>query len=152
MSTVWNVGTTFIIELPLEITDQKCHEQTDSSLKTDLNGKKILLAEDNELNVEIATVQLEELGMEITRAVDGKDAVEIFQHNPKGTFNVILMDIMMPNMNGYDATNHPRITITSHGTMYANSEDFQVLAITTMVSSFVAEWYGEVRSGIMNEG
>ena len=63
----------------------------------------VLLAEDNELNAEIATVQLEEFGMNVERAVDGKNAVEIFRNHPKGTFDVILMDIMMPEMNGYEA-------------------------------------------------
>ena len=63
---------------------------------------KVLLAEDNELNAEIATVQLEEFGMNVERAVDGKNAVEIFSNHPEGTFDVILMDIMMPEMNGYE--------------------------------------------------
>ena len=60
-------------------------------------------AEDNELNAEIAAVQLEEFGMNVERAVDGKNAVEIFRNHPEGTFDVILMDIMMPEMNGYEA-------------------------------------------------
>ena len=63
-----------------------------------------LLAEDNELNAEIATVQLEERGMVVTRAVDGAEAVRIFSENPPDSFDVILMDIMMPSMNGYEAT------------------------------------------------
>ena len=63
----------------------------------------VLLAEDNELNAEIAAVQLEEFGMNVERAVDGKNAVEIFKDQPEGTFDVILMDIMMPEMNGYEA-------------------------------------------------
>ena len=64
----------------------------------------VLLAEDNELNAEVAAVQLEEFGMNVERAVDGKNAVEIFRNHPKGTFDVILMDVMMPEMNGYEAT------------------------------------------------
>ena len=64
----------------------------------------VLLAEDNELNAEIAAVQLEEFGMNVERVVDGKNAVEIFRNHPEGTFDVILMDIMMPEMNGYEAT------------------------------------------------
>ena len=66
-------------------------------------GKKVLLVEDNELNAEIATVQLEEFGIKVERAVDGRNAVEIFRNHPEGTFDVILMDIMMPEMNGYEA-------------------------------------------------
>ena len=65
---------------------------------------KVLLAEDNELNAEIAAVQLEEFGMNVERAVDGKNAVEIFRNHPEGTFDVILMDIMMPVMDGLTAT------------------------------------------------
>ena len=65
---------------------------------------KLLLAEDNDLNAEIATVQLEELGIQVERAVDGQQAVDIFAGTAPGTFNMILMDVMMPKMNGYEAT------------------------------------------------
>ena len=69
-----------------------------------MRGIKVLLAEDNDLNAEIAMVQLEELGMKVTRVADGKEAVEVFRDSPEGTFDMILMDIMMPEMNGYEAT------------------------------------------------
>lgn len=99
------VGSTFVVELPMELTDdhsiQKQDYSTDSS---DLTGVKLLLAEDNDLNAEIATIQLEELGIQITRATDGRQAVQTFAQNPPGTFDVILMDIMMPEMDGYEAT------------------------------------------------
>ena len=72
--------------------------------KENLRGIRVLLAEDNDLNAEIAEIQLEELGMKVTRAIDGKQAVEFFVDSPEGTFDVILMDIMMPEMNGYEAT------------------------------------------------
>ena len=97
-------GTTFTVDIPLEITDKECNKSdTGFSEKINLTGVKVLLAEDNELNAEIATVQLEEFGMNVERAVDGKNAVEIFRNHPEGTFDVILMDIMMPEMNGYEA-------------------------------------------------
>ena len=67
-------------------------------------GVKILLAEDNDLNAEIAMVQLEELGILVTRASDGREAVKIFTESSPGTFDMIFMDIMMPEMNGYEAT------------------------------------------------
>ena len=67
-------------------------------------GVKLLLAEDNDLNAEIAMVQLEELGIHVTRAANGKEAIKIFADNPPDTFNMIFMDIMMPEMNGYEAT------------------------------------------------
>ena len=97
-------GTTFTVDIPLEITDKECNKSdTGFSEKVNLTGVNVLLVEDNELNAEIATVQLEEFGMNVERAVDGKNAVEIFRNHPEGTFDVILMDIMMPEMNGYEA-------------------------------------------------
>ena len=97
-------GTTFTVDIPLEITDKECSKSdTGISEKVNLTGVNVLLAEDNELNAEIAAVQLEEFGMNVERVVDGKNAVEIFRNHPEGTFDVILMDIMMPEMNGYEA-------------------------------------------------
>ena len=97
-------GTTFTVDIPLEITDKECNKSdTGISEKVNLTGVNVLLAEDNELNAEIAAVQLEEFGMNVERAVDGKNAVEIFRNHPEGTLDVILMDIMMPEMNGYEA-------------------------------------------------
>ena len=88
----------------MELTDAKDVQKQDVfAVKSDLTGVKVLLAEDNDLNAEIATVQLEEFGLQVTRAVDGKQAVELFADSPAGTFDVILMDIMMPQMNGYEA-------------------------------------------------
>ena len=75
-----------------------------SSKKVALKGIKVLMAEDNDLNAEIAMMQLAEYGLQVTRAVDGKEAVQLFEASSKGAFDVILMDIMMPNMNGYEAT------------------------------------------------
>ena len=69
---------------------------------------RIARAEDNDLNAEIATVQLEELGIRVIRAIDGREAVRIFSENPPNTFDVVLIDIMMPLMNGYEATRATR--------------------------------------------
>ena len=98
------IGSTFVIRVPfkIDLDADKREEQEDVS-ENSIKGLHILLAEDNELNAEIATVQLEEFGMNVERAVDGKNAVEIFRNHPEGTFDVILMDIMMPEMNGYEA-------------------------------------------------
>ena len=99
------VGSTFTVELPMEITEACEVKKTDHAVgKADLIGLKVLLAEDNDLNAEIAIVQLEELGMKITRAADGEEAVRLFSENLQGTFDLILMDVMMPKMNGYEAT------------------------------------------------
>ena len=98
-------GSTFTVELPMEITDACEVEKKDYSAgNIDLTGLKVLLAEDNDLNAEIAIVQIEELGMQITRAADGEEAVSFFAEKPQGTFDLILMDVMMPKMNGYKAT------------------------------------------------
>ncbi len=98
------VGTTFTVELPLELTEQKVQpDEKKPAAKRDLAGVRVLLAEDNDLNAEIASMLLAECGMAVTRASDGEEAVELFRSNPEGSFDVILMDIMMPRMNGYEA-------------------------------------------------
>ena len=99
------VGSTFTVELPMELTDGRRIQKEDYAADSgDFTGVKVLLAEDNELNAEIATIQLEELGIQVTRATDGMQAVRAFAENPPGAFDVILMDIMMPEMDGYEAT------------------------------------------------
>ena len=70
----------------------------------DLHGLHVLLAEDNDLNAEIAIVILEEQGIIVTRTADGKSALAQFCNTAPGTFDLILMDIMMPEMNGYETT------------------------------------------------
>ena len=74
----------------------------------DLHGLHVLLAEDNDLNAEIAVSLLEEQGMIVTRAADGKSALIQFCNTAPGTFDLILMDIMMPEMNGYEIMQHIR--------------------------------------------
>ena len=98
-------GSTFTVELPLELTDESTvQKRAYHAVEANLVGVKILLAEDNDLNAEIAMVQLEELGVRVTRVSDGNEAVKIFAENPPDTFDIIFMDIMMPKMNGYEAT------------------------------------------------
>ena len=99
------VGTTFVIRVPFKIdldTDKR-EEQKDVSEKS-IKGLHILLAEDNELNMEIAEFVLENEGAEVTKAWNGQEAVELFRNSEPGEFDAILMDIMMPVMNGYEAT------------------------------------------------
>lgn len=104
VQTEKNKGTTFTVELPLELSEKKAIQEQDTLASgSDLMNVRVLVAEDNDLNAEIASIQLEEAGMKVTRAKDGKQAVELFSDNPAGTFDVILMDIMMPQMNGYEA-------------------------------------------------
>ena len=99
------VGSTFTVKLPMEIADAPFpRADKESSRPVDLKGVHVLLAEDNDLNAEIATVQLESLGIDVVRTMNGKDALQIFETRPQGSFDIILMDIMMPEMNGYEAT------------------------------------------------
>ena len=98
-------GSTFTVEIPMKLTNEsKVQKPNAPAANTHLTGVRILLAEDNDLNAEIAMVQLEELGIRVTRATDGTEAVKAFADNPPGTFDMIIMDIMMPEMNGYAAT------------------------------------------------
>ena len=99
------VGTTFVIRVPFKIDPDadKREERKDVSEKS-IKGLNILLAEDNELNMEIAEFVLQNEGADVTKAWDGQEAVELFRNSEPGEFDVILMDIMMPVMNGYEAT------------------------------------------------
>ena len=100
------VGTTFTVELPLVWTDAASASPEDSEQQpkaVSLKGVPVLLAEDNDLNAEITTMLLENEGMVVTRAADGEQVVEIFKNAPAGAFAVILMDIMMPKLDGYAA-------------------------------------------------
>ena len=102
-------GTTFVIRVPfkIDLDVDKSKEQKDLSEKT-IKGLHILLAEDNELNMEIAEFMFQNEGAEVTKAWNGLEAVEIFEKSRPGEFDVILMDIMMPVMNGYNATKRIR--------------------------------------------
>lgn len=99
------VGTTFTVEIPLELTEQVIQSEQKQPLHRDLTGVHVLMAEDNDLNAELATIMLEDAGMTVTRASNGKEVVNLFKNHPQGTYDLILMDIMMPNMDGYQATN-----------------------------------------------
>ena len=102
-----NVGTTFTIRVPLKIVPTAAAPRpvSDSAaLPAGLSGKRILLAEDNDLNREIAETTLTEAGAQVTAVTDGKEAVNAFLTAPEGTFDLVLMDLMMPNMNGLEAT------------------------------------------------
>ena len=105
VSSRQGVGSTFTVEIPLLIAEHVETEEKEKLKKDmDLHGLHVLLAEDNDLNAEIAIALLEEQGMIVTRAVDGKSALTLFCNTAPGTFDLILMDIMMPEMNGYETT------------------------------------------------
>jgi len=102
------VGTTVCVKLTHRYSDIKQAVNSEywnsSDAQIDFTGKKILLAEDNELNAEIAITVLENFGFEVAHVEDGVKCVELLENNPAGSFDLILMDIQMPNMNGYEAT------------------------------------------------
>ena len=101
-------GSTFTVTLKHRIADEryyvKKHIEESGTGNEILEGRNILLAEDNELNREIAVFLLKDEGISVTEAEDGQQALELFKEKPAGTFDVILMDLMMPVMDGYTAT------------------------------------------------
>ena len=103
------VGTTFVIRVPfkIDLDVDKREESKDVSEKS-IKGMHVLLAEDNELNMEIAEFLLQNEGAEVTKARNGQEIVELFRKSEAGEFDVILMDIMMPIINGYEAAKRIR--------------------------------------------
>ena len=100
------VGSTFAVSIPCRIASQEetqAKRDTTSSDKKSLSGTKILLAEDNDLNAEIAVELLQEEGCTVDRAKDGVECVDMLEKAADGTYQLILMDIQMPVMNGYNA-------------------------------------------------
>ena len=96
-------GSKFTVTIPFVIDTEKREEELSASGNTDITGLKLLLVEDNELNMEIACELLEAEGAIVTPAVNGLQAVNLFKENAPGSFDVILMDVMMPVMNGLEA-------------------------------------------------
>ena len=98
-------GTTFVIRIPFKIDqDADQREEQEAISEKSIKDLKILLVEDNELNMEIAEFMLQNEGADVIKAWNGQEAVELFRKSEPGEFDVILMDIMMPVMNGYKAT------------------------------------------------
>lgn len=137
------VGTTFVIRIPfkIDLDADKREEQKDVSEKS-IKGLHILLAEDNELNMEIAEFAIQNEGAEVTKAWNGQEAVEIFEKSRSGEFDVILMDIMMPVMNGYKATKMIRSL---------DRADAKEVPIIAMTANAFAEDRIRVKEAGMNE-
>ena len=105
VSSQVGVGSTFVITIPFEFAPAPEEKAAPApAAEGSIQGLHLLLAEDNDLNAEIAQTLLEDEGAEVTLVTDGKQAVERFQSEPPGTFDAILMDIMMPVMDGLAAT------------------------------------------------
>lgn len=121
-----HVGTTFYVEIPLDI-DKNPQARTDTvekALDCSLANMNVLLAEDNELNAEIAQALLESEGVVVTRAVNGNEVVDLYLSHPAGSFDAILMDIMMPDMDGYEATRAIRLSEK------VDAADIPIIALT----------------------
>ena len=124
-------GTTFVIRIPFKIDpDVDKREEQKDILEKSIKGLHVLLAEDNELNMEIAEFMLRNEGVAVTKAWNGQEAVELFRKSRTGEFDVILMDIMMPIMNGYEAAK----TIRS-----MEREDAKVIPIIAMTANAFTE-------------
>lgn len=120
-----NQGTTIHVVIPFEIAEEPAAVQEMSELpKENLSGCRILLAEDNELNREIAAFLLKDEGISVTEAEDGQQAVECFLKMPEGYYDAVLMDIMMPVMDGYQAARAIR------GSGKKDAEMIPIVAIT----------------------
>lgn len=126
ISSEVGVGSTFNVQIPLEIDkNPQAKERTDEqAYSCSLAGMNVLLAEDNELNAEIAQALLESEGIVVTRAADGNEAVDLYVGRPAGSFDAILMDIMMPGMDGYEATRAIRLSEK------ADAADIPIIALT----------------------
>ena len=124
-------GTTFVIRIPFRIdTDRKDRTEAEEKTETSIQGLHVLLTEDNELNMEIAEFVLQNEGTVVTKAWNGQEAVEIFRKSSPGEFDVILMDIMMPVMNGYEAAKMIRSL---------DREDAKVIPIIAMTANAFIE-------------
>ena len=126
ISSEVGAGSTFNVQIPLDIDkNPRARECADEqTYNCSLAGMNVLLAEDNELNAEIAQALLESEGIVVTRAADGNEAVELYVSRPAGSFDAILMDIMMPGMNGYEATRAIRLSEK------VDAADIPIIALT----------------------
>ena len=124
-------GTTFVIRIPFRIdTDMKDRTEAEEKTETSIHGLHVLLTEDNELNMEIAEFVLQNEGAVVTKAWNGQKAVDIFRKSKPGEFDAILMDIMMPVMNGYEAAKMIRSL---------DREDAKVIPIIAMTANAFTE-------------
>ena len=137
-------GSTFTVMLPFTIDRNPQTHQSDDENASDISlaGMSIMLVEDNELNTEIARTLLENEGAQVTCAADGQEAVDLFCSKAPGTFDVILMDVMMPKMNGYEATRTIRLS---------DRPDAATVPIVAMTANAFAEDVQTAKEAGMND-
>ncbi len=114
---------------------------TDKTETIDMSGVHVILAEDNDMNMEIAVTILEKAGIKVDQAVNGREAVELFTKAPENTYDMILMDVQMPVMNGYEATQAIR---------HSNHPEAETIPIIAMTANAFAEDVAEALAGGMN--
>lgn len=126
ISSEVGVGSTFNVQIPLDIdkNPQARADTVERVLDCSLADMNVLLAEDNELNAEIAQTLLESEGVVVTRAANGNEVVDLYLSHPAGSFDAILMDIMMPGMDGYEATRAIRLSEK------VDAADIPIIALT----------------------
>lgn len=126
ISSEVGVGSTFNVQIPLDIDkNPQAGECADGQANScSLAGMSVLLAEDNELNAEVAQALLESEGIVVTHAADGNETVDLYVGRPAGSFDAILMDIMMPGMDGHEATRAIRLS------KKADAADIPIIALT----------------------
>lgn len=163
-------GTKFIITIPFVLdTSEETAKITDNTSQYSINGAKILVVEDNAINMEIIEFLLENEGAIITKAINGKECVDIFNESEIGEFDIILMDIMMPVMNGLDATRYirkleradsktvPIIAMTANA--YTDDIEISIKAgmnghlskplNTTELKEIIGKYYNEMQENIL---
>lgn len=138
-------GSTFTITIPMKIDSTRNNNNNNNNIDvtdTDIQGMRVLLAEDNDLNRDIAKTLLEESGVIVTEAVNGKEALDKFLGNKEGTYDAILMDVMMPEMDGIEATKAIRSSI---------HPEARTIPIFAMTANAFAEDIAKTKAAGMNE-
>ena len=137
-----NVGSQFVICIPFKIDEEHQTEAVKEATSASIEGLSVLLVEDNELNMEIAEFVLESAGANVIKAYNGKEALEIFKESKQGEIDIILMDVMMPVMDGLEAARYIR---------WSNKENARDIPIIAMTANAFTEDRRRVLEAGMNE-
>lgn len=142
VSSQLGVGSTFVVTIPFERAREEDVVKPEQTEVPSIQNMRILLAEDNELNREIAETLLQESGAQVTCVVNGREAVQTIVNNPMGTFDLVLMDVMMPELDGLEATRAIRSL---------NRPDALTLPIVAMTANAFSEDVAQCKAAGMNE-